>query len=74
MKTENGQDVLMYIDSEGFPAQTHIKLTEKQYAHALRAIVEHCVEDLGLDDAGWMVAYAVFRNNLPSDLSDYCVS
>jgi len=74
MKAENGKEVLMYLDEKGSPTQTHFKMTMDHYSTALRAMVEHCIEDFGEDEAASAVAYALFRNNLPSDLSDYCVS
>lgn len=74
MIAENGKEVLMFIDELGLPTQTHMKMTVNDYAFAIRALVEHCIEDFSEDDAVSAVAYALFRNNLPPDLSDYCVS
>jgi len=74
MKTESGKEVLMFINERGLPTQSHMKMTVNTYELAIRALVEHCIEDFGGDDAASAVAYALFRNNLPSDLSDYCVS
>jgi hypothetical protein len=74
MKTESGKEVLMFLDEKGLPTQTHFEMTMDLYSTALRAMVEHCIEDFGDDEAASAVAYALFRNSLPSDLSDYCVS
>lgn len=74
MIAENGKEVLMFIDELGLPTQTYMKMTTNDYALAIRTLVEHCIEDFSGDDAASAVAYALFRNNLPLDLSDYCVS
>lgn len=72
MKTEKGYEVFMYIDDKGHPTQTHYKASIECYRSALRSMLECCIEDYGEDEGGAAVAYAVFRNNLPPDLWDYC--
>lgn len=65
MKTENSKyDVIMYVDSHNDPTQSHYKMSEKMYKYALRIMIEHCIEDYGIEAAQSAIDYALWKNNL----------
>lgn len=73
MKTENGRDVLVFMDSNGLPCQSFFEADIKCYQDAIRLLIEHCNEDFGKENTASIVAYALFKNNLSLDLSEYAV-
>jgi len=71
-KINESKHSFLILDSKGRVVQTHIKLTEDHYWDAFRVLTQHCIEDFGKDLTCSAIDHALYKNNLPSQPSEYC--